>query len=521
MNPTAQQAAFLTALTDTRDHLALVARAGCGKTSTILLGVNAFRQQIGGEVLVCAFNNSIAKEVKEKLQRAGHTDFRAVGAQTVHSMGWGLVRFAFRLGNDAIQGNKVRDLVDEWSAEADEKGRFDTVEFLRAYRATICELVSKAKGEAFGCGHGFPEIGSIEAWAQLAAHHDVDGLDDPEETQKVYEASQYIYRKSLARRDVLDYDDMILFPLAFRMVVKFQKDLVIVDEAQDLSRARWALIRKFVKPHGRVVAVGDDRQAIYGFAGADADSLPNIIRELGATVLPLSQTFRCPKAVVAEAQRLVPDIEAAGHYLGTVERCAPEDLDALVASLGATDAVLCRNTAPLITLAYQLIRAGKPCKVEGRAIGQGLIAMVRKWKVTTIAQFLGRLKQWEEREIQKAQAAGNDAKVEEIEDKAMTLREIAKACQEKGQQSIEAMVAFIDGLFADEPKGMTVLATYHRSKGREWPRVILWEHNTRCPSRAAKQPWQRQQEANLAYVAITRAQETLVYVDGVPAQRER
>ena len=57
-----------------------------------------------------------------------------------------------------------------------------------------------------------------------------------------------------------------------------------------------------------------------------------------------------------------------------------------------------------------------------------------------------------------------------------------------------------------------MLATYHRSKGREWPRVFLLEHHLRCPSKAARQPWQLEQEGNLAYVAITRAQEDLIYV---------
>ena len=61
--------------------------------------------------------------------------------------------------------------------------------------------------------------------------------------------------------------------------------------------------------------------------------------------------------------------------------------------------------------------------------------------------------------------------------------------------------------------GVLTLATYHRSKGREWPRVFLFEHAARCPSRAARQAWQQVQEANLAYVAITRAKQTLAYVN--------
>lgn len=75
------------------------------------------------------------------------------------------------------------------------------------------------------------------------------------------------------------------------------------------------------------------------------------------------------------------------------------------------------------------------------------------------------------------------------------------------------MVEFIERLFADGMDNVVTLATYHRSKGREWDRVVLWEHASRCPSKAARQEWQLEQERNLAYVAFTRAKKTLVFVN--------
>ena len=82
----------------------------------------------------------------------------------------------------------------------------------------------------------------------------------------------------------------------------------------------------------------------------------------------------------------------------------------------------------------------------------------------------------------------------------------------RGYFHLTCFKAFIEKLFGDDVKDAIVLATYHRSKGREWGRVILFEHSQRCPSRAAKQDWQKAQEENLAYVAITRAQRELLYL---------
>lgn len=78
---------------------------------------------------------------------------------------------------------------------------------------------------------------------------------------------------------------------------------------------------------------------------------------------------------------------------------------------------------------------------------------------------------------------------------------------------VDDVLEFIRSIFADGATNVITLATYHRSKGREWQRVILWEHYKRCPSKAAKQDWQRAQEDNLAYVAITRSMNTLLFVD--------
>lgn len=504
MQLTTQQTNFLRVLTDTTDNLALVARAGCGKTSTILEGVDALVRAFPGiEVGVCAFNKAIADEVGAKLKQRGHTNWKTVQAATLHSMGFGLVKWVFK---PQIDDNKVRNLIQ---AHCPAQRNYDVIPSVwEKYGGQIAQLVGYAKGAGVGFFSDLP-IESAHTWYDLADHYDVNGLDDQQEMQEVVHASQQIYVESLNQTDIIDFDDMILFPLIKNLSTKFGKDVLFLDEAQDLSRAKQALARKFVRPRtGRMVVVGDDRQAIYGFSGADASALHNLIESLNATVMPLTTTWRCPKSVVQLAQSLVPDIEAAPT--------AAEGEVSFVAGLPKleiTDAILCRNTAPLISVAYSLIRKGVPCRVEGRSIGDGMIKLAQRWKVTDVDSLLQRLETYREREVQKAQAKGNEAKVDEVNDRVDTLVEICNACIAQNQHSVQDVVNFINRLFADSAKGVVTLATYHRSKGREWPRVFLWEHYQRCPSRGARQQWQLQQEENLAYVAFTRAQSQLFFVD--------
>lgn len=513
---TPQQSAFLDALVNTSDNLALVARAGCGKTSTILMGVDALvRKFPRADIVVCAYNKAIADEVAFKLKerglRTGWTDGEngrrippQVQAATLHSLGFGLIRTVFK--DIKVDENKVRDIIKACVDNAPNSG--PTSHIYSEWGGQIAALVGYAKGAGVGFFSDLP-ISNTQTWFDLADHYDVNGVDDMYTMEEIVAAAQRVYVASLENTSCIDFDDMILFPLIKNLRVKWGKDFIFLDEAQDLSRARQALARKFIRYQtGRMIVVGDDRQAIYGFSGADAAALDNLVRGLDARVLPLSVTWRCPKSVVRLAQTLVPDIEYA--------ESAPEGevlrVEALPSDLNPEDAILCRNTAPLISIAYRLIRKGIPCKVEGRAIGQGLEKLVTRWKVKTIDALMNKLDQYRDREVQKALAKGSEAKAEEVNDKCDTLKEICEAVLAQGKSTVEDVRAFIANLFADGATDVVTLATYHRSKGREWERVILWEHAQRCPSRAARQPWQKLQEENLAYVAYTRAKRTLVFV---------
>ena len=76
---------------------------------------------------------------------------------------------------------------------------------------------------------------------------------------------------------------------------------------------------------------------------------------------------------------------------------------------------------------------------------------------------------------------------------------------------MDDLKAGIDMLFNNNAQALT-LATIHKSKGMEAVRV-WWLNSSKCPSRWAKQEWQKQQEINLCYVAVTRAKQNLLYIE--------
>ena len=89
-----------------------------------------------------------------------------------------------------------------------------------------------------------------------------------------------------------NFDDLLY--LAVKDGISLPKfDFIFVDEAQDTNAIQRALLRKIMKKTSRVVVVGDPAQAIYGFRGADSESMNLIAEEFDCKRLPLSISCRC------------------------------------------------------------------------------------------------------------------------------------------------------------------------------------------------------------------------------------
>jgi superfamily I DNA/RNA helicase len=189
--------------------------------------------------------------------------------------------------------------------------------------------------------------------------------------------------------------------------------------------------------------------------------------------------------------------------------------DIKAADFRKDDAVLCRNTKPLVELAYSLIRQGVACRVEGRSIGEGLIKLATRWKVKTIGALRDKVSEWAEREIAKASAKGQDSRCAVVEDQAATLQVMMDIYQD--DDTVHTLVEGIRKMFGDTEPGakadMLTLSTIHKSKGREWNRVFAWGMNKYSPSKWARKPWEQNQECNLLYVQVTRAKRELVMVN--------
>lgn len=515
--PSAAQQAYYDWIEDGQGSVILEAVAGAGKTTTIVNGLRLMAKPVQthagmlpARILLLAYNKSMGDELKERT--AG---IDGVKAGTFHSAGMSALFFAYGKSGKARLDLDDKKVIKIAQQIADDKQREDLDEIV----PTVAKVVSMAKNRGIGA---LSSITDDQAWVDMIEHFGmVDEVPECTSMEAIVKFSQIVLRKSNDDLDTIDFDDMVYLPLQ-RNLRLFQNDWVLVDEAQDTNPTRRALARKMLKPNGRLVAVGDPHQAIFGFTGADNDALDQIADAFKATRLPLTITYRCPKAVVKVAQEYVSHIEAGDT--------APEgevvelEYEKIIDEVVAGDSILCRYNKYLVNLCFKFIRMGKPAKIEGRAIGEGLAKLAGRWKVKSLDALENRLDKYLDREVKKAIEAGKEDRADRVTDQVETLFVLIARAREQSITDVaglkEMIVSLFDDKVADSGNSIT-LSSVHKSKGLEWERVFLLGRTELMPSPFARQPWQVAQEINLIYVAVTRAKSTLVDVFGVREEKDQ
>ncbi|HEY7822713.1 MAG TPA: ATP-dependent helicase [Acidimicrobiia bacterium] len=535
--PSPAQQAFYDWVANDSGNCILNAVAGAGKTTTILNGIALMR----GKVWFGVYNKKMADEIKEKL--AARSDLRAradfsnktdrVESSTFHSLGFGIVRGMTYPNKPEIDEKKVNRIVDQIIAEKEaiaQQPRDD----LKELAPTILQFVSMAKNRGFVPGNlvrdGLTDWDNVDAWYEMAYKFDIGATLEDDEIGTAINFARTVLRKSNADLSTIDMDDMVYLPLARKVNLKpwHRFNWVLVDEAQDTNPTRRALARLVMAGGARFVAVGDPHQAIYGFTGADNDSLQQIARAFKAKELPLTVTYRCPKAVVAHAQQWVSHITAhESAPEGSVEQLPYGDLMETLTAIDRAEygenAILCRYNKYLVGLCFKMIREGLPAKIEGRNIGEGLIKLATRWKsVKTVNGLETKLAEYQDREVKKALAKEQEQRADRIIDEVATILTVVERVRSQGKDRVQDVVDAIEEIFEDNVagKGLITLCSTHKSKGLEWNRVFLLDREALMPSKMAKQEWQVEQEINLIYVAVTRAKETLVEVTGVVEEKD-
>lgn len=500
-NPTPQGRAIIEAWNTTKRSIMVDALAGCGKTT--------FLQQLApniteSRVLVLAFNKRNAEDLAAKMPtRFDCSTMNSIGHR---ALGRALAR---RLVVDSDKTSKILKKV----AEQMGLGRLDSDTYSDA---TTLIRMAKSGGLMPDKFVAFKTLipDRDESWEELC---DMQMIDWSRDLQMLAWNTLVESNYAALREGLIDYDDQIYLSVLGNGAYE-KYPVVAVDEAQDLSRLNHLQLQKSLQLGGRLIVVGDPRQAIYAFRGASSKSMGEIegLQPGNFSRFPLSLTFRCAKVVVERNKAHAVGFEAAPTNLeGSVYNFnEPWNLDKIEHS-GGKIAILCRNNAPLMAAAFKLIRSGQGVTMLGRDIGKSLERLLKKIcgdkEGMAIPEVIEKVRAWQMKETDLARANGKEEKLSMIEDRAESIVAVAEGCD--GETMKDVLNAIVK-LFSDQ-SGLVVLGTGHRAKGMEWHTVIHLDP-WRIPSKYAKRaeeagdPTAMEQENNLRYVIETRTKDVLV-----------
>jgi superfamily I DNA/RNA helicase len=492
LTPTDEQQACIEAARR-GENLMIKAMAGCTKTST--LEMIALTAPIVPSLYV-AFAKKNVKEAEKVMP--DHFDVKTANGLG-HSAWARAIGKRLTLEEKKI-GNILKEVTNKNKVSLTSDDFVGILALVR--RARVVGLIPRGDKEGL-----LPD--TPESWERIA-----DSLYTDVSEEQVW-LCRAVLKESIrqAYQGVIDFDDQIYMSALFGGVFpRYQR--VVVDEGQDLNLLNHIQISKTAI--AQLAIVGDPRQAIYAFRGADSGSM-DTMRELRSdwTDLPLSTTFRCPKVVVERQQSHAPGYNAAAtNAEGEVKEISgPWQIGDHLNH--GTLAILCRNNAPLIGTALRLISQGQGCTVLGKDIGKGLSKLLKDIAKISGSQSaedgLHAVTDWAAAERSKAIANGKDERIALIEDKAECLYTILN---HSDIRTVQGALLAIDRMFASENLKI-MLSTGHKAKGLEWPSVIHLDP-WRIPSKYAKASAAAgnhiplEQDMNLKYVIETRTQHTLI-----------
>ena len=327
---------------------------------------------------------------------------------------------------------------------------------------------------------------------------------------------------------VMSYLDQVYAPAHFKWKLSDPFKYLLIDEAQDLSFGQMNLILSATDENSRIIAVGDPSQAIYNFNGSRVTSVDDLQYFIGATTMPLSVTYRCPRRHVQLAADYTDRIEAAPN--AAEGELADITTDQLLSMVRSGDMLLCRTNAPLIRWCFTLARNAIRSHINGVDIGKSIVKLIREvmtWdgEKAHTDQFEDDMVIGQEAMLEKMRSVlrhqiglikqdaarrgkSPDLKLALAEDKMMSLKMIL---DEYRPATSGELVKQVRALFSEKNEGVT-LSTVHKAKGLEANNVFIVEPGL-LPHPKAESEQALLAEKAVQFVALTRAKRGLYFVD--------
>lgn len=266
---------------------AIAVLAGPGSGKTRVLSYRARRlihEDHRANALLLTFTNKAAAEMKARALNVTSVAANRILACTFHTLGVRVLRAhgdLIGVGRDfEIMDDAERtELIEEVARDAVVRDRYHRASYLRLRRRLPTE----------------PDVLAFSS----------------------------AYEQAKRDNNVVDFDDLVVYTadlfdrypdVATAYGTRYSH--LLVDEFQDTNAAQFAIVRSLAASATTVSVFADDDQAIYRFAGAEAENVRRFVAELVTEEFPLTVNYRCREAIVRCANSLIAaDTSASGRRM--------------------------------------------------------------------------------------------------------------------------------------------------------------------------------------------------------------
>ncbi|MEM9442160.1 MAG: UvrD-helicase domain-containing protein, partial [Pseudomonadota bacterium] len=517
----------------TRGPVLIVAGPGSGKTRTLTHRIAHLVAEEGVPARNClaiTFTRRASLEMRERLTRLLPQDADRVPIHTFHSLGQTILQ----------EQPKAARLPQDFRVA-------DDIERTELIKALLDISPRQAKKL-------LADISRSKRTAQRASDEVAAALE--------------VYQPELVRRGWVDFDDLIgltvrLFKNDPALAATYGERYawISVDEFQDIDEQQYRMIRLLASEDTNILAIGDPKQAIYGFRGADPRSFQRFREDFpNAHTVTLRRNYRSSGTIVqasanvieagepgasagldhvremeeritihkaasekAEAEFIVHSIERliGGHSFFSIDSGRSDDGRPMNQAQGdrpvsrdlsfADFAILYRTEAQAGTIIDALDRSGMPYKKHNHdLLIEEPAAQAILHRVDPVARESASA------ELKAATAAAmRDAEDEQIADLQATLQQLlalAASCENRLDWFVDAVPLATEADCFDPRADRVSLLTIHAAKGLEFPVVFMTgmeDGILPLTFGKASKGASLGEERRLAFVGMTRAMDRL------------
>jgi len=490
--PTAEQEAIYDAASTLKkgEALKVIAFAGAGKTTTLKGLASAKGKERG---IYLAFNRDNAEDARKKLALTRCT------ASSFHGLAAGVMRIYFDKIIDNYKGKDIRGSgilkQFDWN-----KRDWNETKMAQAVSRTLGTYCQSADAE-FDAHHATTALKQMlgdPAFIKDAAKRDFAEMVINDHSRMIADMAQNFFIHEIQNRR-MSFDTFLKYveldpdrlSEAFSMY-----NYVMADEAQDLNPVQISILRKSGLP---LIAVGDPFQQIYSWRGAE-----NALAQLDGQELYLTQSFRFNEEVAEVARHILASMPNGGptqRLIGAGSGKAPAD------HKGMKVAIVCRTNAGAIDEAIKLMSRGMKVHVDN------LGTLVRDVH-SALAIKEGRLMDIRSDELL-PYTSWTELEAEAEEGNSPSIERLVKIVNDGKVEQVDKLAAYQK----DPSQADFAVCTAHKSKGMEWPGVMLgadWKDLQKLAKRyrasgkkSEAHRTQAEEEYRTLYVAATRPIENL------------